>query len=373
MDKREEHIQSLIFEKLAGVISEQDNVFLDELLRTDPQVQQMWTDIVQTTAPAKLREISTEERWKQLRGRLKNNKRNTAIVYLKWMSAAAAILIAGWFVFHNSPGKPKGPAAVAGVDVPKNKVQLTLADGSVISLDSANSYYQASNLSLNTEGNKVSLDPSDSSLVRWATLKVPVGKDYKVVLDDGTEVWLNAVSSLKFPYRFSGNIREVYLEGEAYFSVTKNPDRPFIVHNGQTAVRVLGTRFNVEAYVPEKITTALVEGAVLMEYGGSSVKLSPGYKVSLQQGQLVKSTFDANEMLAWMHGVAYFRESRLEDIAALLSRFYEVQIVFDNPSLKNERFSGAVNKSEPLAVFLKNIEIASGVQAREINGQLHLR
>jgi ferric-dicitrate binding protein FerR (iron transport regulator) len=187
----------------------------------------------------------------------------------------------------------------------------------------------------------------------YNTLTVPPKMDYKLRLSDGTEVWLNATSRLRFPFSFTGDKREVYLEGEAYFQVSKNDTKPFVVHTEQTDIHVLGTSFNVNAYSDGLTRTSLVSGAVIATAAGKEVRLKPGEEAvySSENGYKVVS-FDDSEVLAWMKGVYVFHNTSLSEIASVIERWYGVQVVFDNKELAGKKFTGGLEKLQRLDYFL---------------------
>ncbi|WP_431198411.1 FecR family protein [Mucilaginibacter sp. P25] len=151
-------------------------------------------------------------------------------------------------------------------------IELRLANGEHINLsDTSKKVINMSFAHLKKGVNGLSYQVDNSKNEEWSTLLIPSKLNYRIVLSDGTQVWLNSVSSLRFPFSFLGKTREVYLTGEAFFKVAKNAAHPFIVHTGQTDVKVLGTEFNVNTYHADEIVTSLVEGSVSTS-GGISKK-----------------------------------------------------------------------------------------------------
>lgn len=379
MDINREYIRGLLFEKASGAISEADNRLVESAIAQDEEIRAMWQDIQQQmNEPGSRRfitNIDEAQGWSAVKDRLRPApaRRRVLPVIGKWAAVAAVGLACVWGVYHYRYKQPAaGADAGLAKETPKG-LQLRLANGQDISLvQGAKNTVQADNVQLSTAGNKLTYTVKNPVADAWGTLLVPPRLDYRIALADGTEVWLNAGSSLRFPYSFSGQLREVYLEGEAYFTVAKNAEKPFIVHAGETTVRVLGTAFNINAYTPGETTTSLVEGAVLATGAGTDMQLAPGYEAMLLGGKLVKRSFDATETLSWMNGVSYFHNTKLGDIARILSRWFDVKVVFDNPRLANETFSGAVDKNKPLEIFLSNIAISSGVHSYMKQGELHL-
>jgi ferric-dicitrate binding protein FerR (iron transport regulator) len=199
--------------------------------------------------------------------------------------------------------------------------------------------------------------------------------DYKLMLADGTEVWLNATSKLRFPFNFTGDKREVYLEGEAFFNVAKNAAQPFIVHTEKTDIQVLGTTFNVSAYKNGINSTSLVSGAVATKTGTSTVTLKPGQEAILDNNDKVNiRKFDEDEVLAWMRGIYIFHNTSLKEIGSVIDRWYGVKVVFDSPAIADKRFTGGLEKIHKLDYFLETLKIVGNIEHEyDKNGVLHLK
>jgi len=196
-------------------------------------------------------------------------------------------------------------------------------------------------------------------------LSTPNGGQYKVVLSDGTRVWLNAASSLAYQAVFNGNKREVVLTGEAYFEVAKDEEKPFLVTVNDMQVQVLGTHFNVKAYANDKhIMTTLLEGAVRVKKGAGSVMLLPGQQASLdkQEGVLRSAAGDPELALAWKNGLLAFKNDALRDVMHTISRWYDVEVVYEAGIDKEAiHVSGAMRKQEYISKALEILELTAGV------------
>ena len=173
---------------------------------------------------------------------------------------------------------------------------------------------------------------------------VPVGQRVNLQLPDGTSVWLNASSEIIYPAYFSGSTREIHLNGEAYFEVEHNASKPFIVHTETFDIKVLGTKFNVEAYKGmEGFTTALMEGSVEVtdrKNKDKSVRLYPAQKVAFRNGELCKSPIDNYDVYRWREGLICFKETRFADLMRQLEKNYGVRILINNEAVKEKVFSG---------------------------------
>lgn len=250
-----------------------------------------------------------------------------------------------------------------------NKAILTLADGSKISLDEAkngNVAEQAgTRITKATEGRIIYLpDASESaaSVTGFNTIETPAGGQYQVQLPDGTGVWLNASSSLRYPVRFSGKTRTVEITGEAYFEVAHNADIPFIVSSAKQEVKVLGTHFNIMAYPDENmVKTTLLEGSVKVTAGKSELLLRPGQQSEANANEVrLNKDADTDIAVAWRYGKIQFMDSDIRSIMRMLSRWYNVEVEFTGGPIVNN-FGGSVSRSKNLSEVLKVLEATGDV------------
>lgn len=203
----------------------------------------------------------------------------------------------------------------------------------------------------------------------YHTLRVPRGGEYTLVLADGTTVYLNAESELRFPKQFKGKSRKVYLEGEGYFDVQRDEKQPFVVEVKQVEVRVLGTSFGIRAYTGEvNVLTTLVRGRVNVEAGGKQVELSPGQQADFNRGndRLTVTEVDVEQYVSWKDGRLVFDNKPLEFILEELGRWYSFDVFYTNKELKGIPYSLNIKKHEDIAHVLKFIERTGKVKF-EIN------
>lgn len=199
----------------------------------------------------------------------------------------------------------------------------------------------------------------------FASISSPTGQISNITLFDGTNVWLNAGSTLKYKKSFNQYDREVYLSGEALFEVTKEKKHSFIVHSGKSEIRVHGTVFDVKAYPNmNTIETVLVEGSVEFVNKGKSVLMSPGEQLvfSKNTNKVVKTVINTAEFTSWKGGKIYFNNKTLKDLTMQLERWYEVKFKFASPEFENYRFSGVINKDKSLDFTLGIIEEINKVE-----------
>ena len=234
----------------------------------------------------------------------------------------------------------------------KDEGEVLEADGTKIVRDSTKVKYTLEN-------------DKETSKIAYNELNVPRGGEYVLELSDGTKVWVNADSRLKYPIRFREECREVYLlTGEAYFEVARNEAKPFWVHTSRGSVKVLGTEFNLSAYKDDLMPSAtLINGAVrVIECRGDSVMLKPGQQAVVGKKGLEVQEVDVAYITSWVDGKFHFEDARLEDIALRIARWYDVKISFQQEELKEVRFSGAMLKFRPLGDLIEMIEATSYVR-----------
>ena len=305
------------------------------------------------------------------------NKKNISRVFL---AAAAIFLLFGlsyWFLTGYTGQKEKSIVKNKIEDqvIPGgNKAILTLADGSTLLLDSAH------NGALATQGSVTVIKLDDGQLsykgagnkgqIVYNTISTPKGGQYQLVLADGTKVWLNAASSLRFPTAFVEKERKVELSGEGYFEVAKDASKPFHVKVGNMNVNVLGTHFNINGYADEdNIETTLLEGQVTVNSQETVTVLTPGQQAQLHKASgKVKKLQHVNmgEIMAWKEGHFLFKGVSIESILRQASRWYDVDIVYQGKI--DETFSGGISRSENISELLKILAATDKIEFK-INGR----
>jgi len=277
--------------------------------------------------------------------------------------AASVILIIGFAAFFlirqkvNTPNvqNPSNGLAHAQDPLPGRTVALlTLAGGRKVVLDStAPRTIEQGNIKI--EDGIISYGVDASSVPSENLLSTPRGGQYRVVLSDGTRVWLNAESSLGYPTAFNGAERKVVLTGEAYFEVTKNKEKPFIVQSSAGTIKVLGTRFNVNSYGDDNLyTTTLVEGSVQITKGSSKKVLKPGEQARVTEEKIEVGSVDTGEATAWKDGEFVFRNLPVPLVVKQLARWYDLQVEFRDPVDKH--LNATIKRDVPLSKVLYYLE-----------------
>lgn len=301
-----------------------------------------------------------------------------------WFAAASVIVVLGvFFVYRYTNSKPGSVEDFVTTDTTLlkpggNRATLTLADGKVIDLTYAKTgvIENDSGVNVNKTADGELVYEKGSSLGNAAVhhiLSTPVGGQYQVTLPDGTKVWLNAASTLKFPPAFSGKEREVILTGEAYFEVSKNPVQPFKVSMADsTAVVVTGTHFNINAYQNEKKQqVTLLEGSVTVLNATNVTKLEPGTQALIQNRQITKDkVLDAEEITGWKDGLFVFHDAPIESIMMQIERWYDAKIIY-KANIK-QLFNATILRKEPLAKVLKLLELNGYVHFKTENNTIYV-
>ena len=367
---REEY--NRLYEKyLAGKCSVKEQVELENYQDSFKLKEQQWDS----------RTMGNSEEIKQsiqenLNYSIQEHSKNRIFKIRVWQSAAAAILIlltAGIYYYQNSPEpvivKTETPRFKNDVAPGNNKAILTLDDGSKIDLDDAKTGILASesNIDIKKTGDgqlEYTAGAQNVKTVKYNILSTPMGGEYQLVLPDGSKVWLNSGSTLRFPTAFIGSERIVELKGEAYFDIAKNPKMPFLVRtNNAMDIKVLGTQFNVMAYDDEKnINTTLVEGSVEVLKGSEKTNLKPGQEAILNRGSgnIKVAQADLEQAIAWKNGYFIFYNENIESIMRKVSRWYNVDIVYQG-NLNNKDFVGTISRNKNVSELLKMLELTGAI------------
>ncbi len=320
----------------------------------------------------------------------REEKRVVAFNFRKWAAAAALLAVAGcvaaWLL--NSGNEKSSTIAgntntISAVHPAKAGALLTLADGSVVSLDSlqANQIQPQGGTMVSVTSNEIVYNDQHASQVTWNTLSTPRRRLFHLVLPDGSRVWLNAESAIRYPTSFDGKDRKVELTGEAFFEVVKNEKMPFKVSiNAQTEVEVLGTAFNIDAYRNEaQIRTTLLNGSVRLNIDNGAAQpmncmLRPGEQAlvpgagTISQIQVEKA--DTAKVMAWRRGIFNFRKhADIKTVMRQLERWYNIDIVYEK-NIPEITFGGKMGRDLSLQHVLRILEISKVHFRLESNNKL---
>lgn len=288
-----------------------------------------------------------------------------AVIFLLTMSSVV------YFVCKKTAQQPLAvnkAVITHDVDPGGNKATLTLSDGSTYVLDSAKDGILVKNKNISIKKEKdgqimYMVDAGkniDTEAGAFNTMTTKTGGQYQLLLADGTKVWLNSESSLKYPIAFKGSQRNVELTGEAYFEVAKNAAMPFNVKVNNMEVRVLGTHFNIMAYNNEtSIKTTLLEGAVKLSVGNQSNVLKPGQQGMVNKsGQIKVVETDGERAIAWKNGYFVFDRSNIQEIMNQLSRWYDTKVIYEG-KIPDDEYVGKIARNVKLSQVLHILELSN--------------
>lgn len=297
---------------------------------------------------------------------LKKSTRNVIPLWIKY-AAAACVIFAATYFYTESLKQPAAVEEVSAIDIPigTDKATLTLGNGTSVALEKGKTF-KNSFAESNGEQLVYTDQPSakEQGPVEYNYLTIPRGGQFYMRLDDGTKVWLNSDSKIKYPVNFiAGQTREVELiYGEAYFEVSKST-----VHNGdaftlkanEQTITVLGTEFNIKAYRDEtEILTTLIEGSVNVSNSIEDKLLKPGQQAKLSQASNAFKVYEVHvaDEIAWRDGMFSFTNKPLNEIMKVLSRWYDLDITIENPAIETVGFTGVLSKEQSIVNILKAIQ-----------------
>lgn len=369
--KIQEELSDLACREMLGQLSEADGERLRQLRREcgvssiDSQhiVRRLRrnNEFDHTTAYIKFRNTQTTHKQKRYR----------RIVRICCSAAAVVVMLIGLrMILKQQTDEQRNTIITHAIIAPgKSKAFITMGNGERIELGSTKQELQEA------DGTRLSFDStliayqglSGSKQPVYNTIDIPIGGEYQLLLADGSKVWMNADSKLRFPVSFCGAQREVFLEGEAYFEVKEDKQHPFIVHTSRGAVEVLGTHFNIRDYSDEaKVVTTLVNGRVA--YRSSKQKserivLQPGYQVEDREGSpLVPHSVNVEMYVGWKDGKYIFENRTLEEIMQILSKWYDIVVFYRGERVKNLHFTGDLERYKNINDFLEFLEVGGDVR-----------
>jgi transmembrane sensor len=386
------HISHLIAASLQGRITDTEQIQLDVWLGQNPENQQHFETAYQEYAlKENLRVYNSankESIWLKITTKINADKNKTSEIPVKKLypfriiniaaAAAVVLVLCGIYFFNYRNAKHPVNEALAIQDVAPGKVgaTLTLANGKKIRLN------EAANGELAKEAGVVITKSANGDLIyeikdkagesnKVNTLSTAKGEMYNLRLPDGSHIWLNAASSLTYAANLIKNgHRKVKLDGEAYFEVAKDKAHPFIVESKGQDVEVLGTHFNINSYADEtSIKTTLLEGSVRVTLPASTgyVVLKPNQQAILQDGNIKVRQVIADDAIAWKNGYFNFDSDNLERVMTRIARWYNIEPVYEDESLKQEIFAGTISSNKKISEVLKMLEETGGI-AFEVKG-----
>ena len=376
MDSNYDKAFALYMDKVSGHLSPEDERFLEEKLAGDASFRAVWEQLEQEGAGIHhfIERLDPELSLQELHRQAEPVVRRPRVLWRRLaVPAAAALLIAiGGYYFFKRDGAITDKNKIASiVSSHQESIHLTLASGRSVTLDhdSSPQTVVADQTTLMTRQGSLQYKSEDTA---QNTLSIPAGRNYRLNLSDGTEVILNAATTLRFPFTF-GRTREVYVEGEAYFKIAKDAERPFIVHTSLTRIDVLGTSFNVNTYAAGNVTTSLVEGKVATRGSdGHPVTVQPGYSAEFNAGKgFQMEKFDQDDVLSWISGTYYFHNLPVDRLSDIMSRCYGLTIVMDKAKFEHRSITGLMDRNR-LTEFLDDLETTAHIKYSFSGNELRL-
>ncbi|KAA2238784.1 FecR family protein [Chitinophaga agrisoli] len=377
----------LLLRQLENCTSWEEELYIERTLRSSAIARQLLEDVKETFLVKENAPLGTHFRHAfkdiDISSRLDESLADLQPTRKKrYLNVAAAVLVAvataGAALYIPLSMHQQEEAAISAITMPQNGVMLQLAKGGSLPLTGASDMINTQTARIQTNSNMLRFTAKDHGAKedKLNTLRVPAGNTYSVTLADGTVVHMNAATSLRFPFAFNGQKREVYLDGEAFFTVAHNPDQPFIVHTQKGDINVLGTAFNINTY-DSRFKLSLLSGAVTVAQNNSApVKIAPCQTATLDEftNSFTVTDLSDHHVVSWLYGLYRFRQQPLRDVCEVAERWYDVQIKFDSEELAKLTYSGAINRTEPLEAFLKSLKDNGKVDSyyMDISGAIHL-
>lgn len=361
-----ENIDQIISDLLAGEkLSDEENKLLSEFTEKYPELYQLLREGRNRKEAIEKFQSSPEKPFERISleiGKLKKPRSHR----LRWFSVAAGILLlAGFFVLFSRINRGEEEThPLEATPAPRSKIfaELILDDGKILQLDkqhemliSSDSCFEVKNthdaLIYNAQGN--------GDQVKYNTLNVPTGAEYTLILSDGTKVFLNSGSQLRYPVAFTADSREVFLTGEAFFEVKKDSLKTFIVHSGELKAIVLGTSFNIKSYPEQdKILTTLQEGLLKVVLPQKEYSIKEGTQVvyNKQNQESAMKQVDTELFTSWKDGYYFFNRTPLEEILSTISLWYDLEVSYQDSCLKELPFTGQLKRYDDYINLLEIFE-----------------
>jgi len=292
------------------------------------------------------------------------------------IAAALLLVVAGIFVVRQMASKQTNDTGtISQVDIlpEKNKSTITLSDGSIIELSAISNGALKDSSGARKAGDQIVYTGDGSSELQFHTLTTSIGGQFSIQLSDGSRVWLNATSSIKYPTAFTGNERVVELSGEGYFEIAKDATRPFKVKMADnTFVTVLGTHFNISDYTDESSRNiTLLEGSVAVSKGDQRNLLKPGEQLKIENDRIyVVKGIDTEVVTGWKDGQFVFKDADIKKIMQHVKRWYDVEVVYQDDVA--HLFNASISRKEDLSKLLRLLELTGKIHFKVQNKTIYV-
>ena len=372
------YIRRLIQLDLVGGLSPEEKGKLEDWINESEEHRLLFCKIKKQLSINEIRnylQTDVEDAWKKVREKTFGAPAVRPRRVLKWLKYAAVVIpvslsLSLWYAWKEKmENKQATVACLSPVLTLDNgeKYQLDPEEQTEIYVDEEVKAYQAG-------GGLIYDTTARQEENKYNRIEVPRGSEYWIVLPDGTRVWLNAATELKYPVAFHAKERRVYLKGEAYFEVALDKNRPFYVETEEVKVRVLGTVFDVNTHYTRGVRTVLVEGAVALEWGDQKeIRMKPGELADFDRTttEVTLKEVDVTSYISWKEGYFVFEDEPLEEIMHTLSLWYDKEFLFVGKRSRALHFSGHIKRYERIETILSAITDVTGVEFR-MNGQIIL-
>ena len=378
MEYDNNYIRRLIQLDLVGGLSPEEKGKLEDWINESEEHRLLFCKIKKQLSINEIRnylQTDVEDAWKKVREKTFGAPPVRPRIRPKWLKYAAVVLpvllsITLWYTWKEEmKNKQATVACLSPVLTLDNgeKYQLDPEEQTEIYVNEEVKAYQAG-------GGLIYDTTARQEENKYNRIEVPRGSEYWIVLPDGTRVWLNAATELKYPVAFHAKERRVYLKGEAYFEVAPDKNRPFYVETEEVKIRVLGTVFDVNTHYTRGVRTVLVEGAVALEWGDQKeIRMKPGELADFDRTttEVTLKEVDVTSYISWKEGYFVFEDEPLEEIMHTLSLWYDKEFLFVGKRSRALHFSGHIKRYERIETILSAITDVTGVEFR-MNGQIIL-
>ena len=367
-----ERVARLIYRSLLGIITPEEERDLQAWRKESKSNEVLYTNLLDPTylelEYKKLKSMKSDRPMADMTARLRLSLHRRRQAWMRWGVAAVVVLAVGTAVFYlrvsetgiDVPGQPVAEQYVSQIQPGRTEAVLSLGGGEPVELGADTAENRVA-----VEQAKRKVQPEEAELCR---LETPRGGEFKITLEDSTEVWLNAETQLMYPERFGKEERRVVLKGEAYFKVARDTAKPFYVESNGQVVRVYGTEFNVRSYTEDAdVYTTLVEGRVSLQPldgSGGELVLTPGRQAVFDKASqmAVVRPVDTRAVTSWRKGRFVFEEQRLEQVMQDLARWYNFEYEFESEDLKEIVFMGSVPRYGDFGNVLAILEKSGGLK-----------
>ena len=374
--KKIDQIVSLLVAQRERILENDEEKILSDWLKASEENRAFYTSIKSEANIANkiklLSGFNKEEAFMEFESKIGiTKKRKLYPALVKYAAILIPFIFILWFLFQQDENNHIEMQFVENEIHPgTSKAILKLADGTVVNLEKEKDLIaDLDGVIVQNSSKEITYNNCSSKTllnkIKYNKIEIPRGGEYQLMLSDSTKVWLNSETSLKFPVAFTSKTREVYLlSGEAFFEVSENKKKPFIVHTSKMDVSVLGTSFNVRAYSDENLlTTTLVEGEVLIKQPSlyEEYSLKPNQQAILSEQGINVKQVNVSKYIAWKNGRILFEDNTLDEIFSDLSRWYNIDVDFEDIEARNLRFSVDVKRYEDLTEILDILELTKKV------------